>query len=554
MKRTVFFAIIFSTLIFGISAAERMRIAIFDFQNPCGIENYEAEQISEIVRTEIMVTEAFTVLEKSQVDKLFGETGFQLSGLVSEENIVELGNIIEADYVIDGSIGVIGGAITLTARLISLQSGENVFSSKLITVKETIFTDLARFSKSLANKTVELTYGLTAENIENLIRMRSYETAFRKLQLYKEKYGESEETATLEKEINRGIADEFFRKARFSLKQGYYNQAVSYTEQMFRFVPESTAYENFFKKLERARNRKERQARRDCIREVKQLINKGYLETAEKKLDDYLLLYGIDARDESINALYTQIRESLAEEQYILSKSLLNQKKFDPALDAIMKAAEIFPGKEKYIDLVGVIHNRIEKSTRKTYKKVNRPPFFSIGSRLPVLLQTSGGIRFFNDPYDEIAIEGVYPDFDFRLMILSELLDPFHLTYVVNTAFTFGNSAADGANVSYSTSFWSPTLAAGFGTAVTLAYVDFGLFADLYGGVLHRDTVRTVFGAREELSSLSFICGPGINVWTSWYFATPFQIFLRYRASWLVLFKYRTTANHSLSIGMGVNL
>ena len=553
MRKTAIFVLLLLSLQSILYARDRLRIAILDFEYPYGIEAYEAEQISEIIRTGIIVTGTFNVLEKTQVDKLFKESGFQLTGLVRDESVVTIGEILEADYLVVGSIGRVEGLITVTARLVSVETGENLYSEKLITTGETIFSDLDQFSKALANQTVESTYGVTLENIRQLVRMRNYEAAFQKLQVFRENYPGRDEVEQLEEQIYAGFAEDLYKKARFALRQGYYKQAASYTEQMFRYDPDKSGFRRFKEKLETVQQREEKKEKAELLREVRGLINKHYLDAAKEMLDEYVQIYGVTARDDKMNTLYTRINEEKAEEHYVRSKRLLQQKNYERAIEEIQKALERRPEHTRYINHLKQVHNRKNRSEVRTYKSIHKPPFFSIGFRYPFLIQASSSLMFYDDPYDELYIEGVFPSFDLEARIFSRFVDPIQLNYIFKASFSFGDSEREEENFSYRTSFLSPTISAGFGAAGTLAYVDLGLYVDIYGGVLHRETVRTVFGREETEDNLSFIFGPGINAWASWYISGPFQLFFRYRVSWLFVPEYRATTNHTLSLGAGVN-
>jgi TolB-like protein len=102
-------------------------IAVNDFAAE-GIQPSEARIISERLRSELLKSGVFRVLERGEMENILKEQGFQLSGSCTDKNcLVEVGQLLGVQHMVAGSIGKIGSLYTITARMIDIRSGEILF-------------------------------------------------------------------------------------------------------------------------------------------------------------------------------------------------------------------------------------------------------------------------------------------------------------------------------------------------------------------------------------------------------------------------------------------
>lgn len=101
------------------------RIAILDLQGE-GINQTEARTLTGRLRSKLVNTNTFHVLEREQMDEILGEQGFQQSGCVSDECLVEIGRLVGVEQMVGGTIGKIGSTYTLDLRIIEVQTGRIV--------------------------------------------------------------------------------------------------------------------------------------------------------------------------------------------------------------------------------------------------------------------------------------------------------------------------------------------------------------------------------------------------------------------------------------------
>lgn len=98
------------------------RIAVLDLRGD-GVSDSEARTLTDRLRSRLVNTGAFIVLEREQMDEILNEQGFQQSGCVSDECLVEIGRMVGVQEMVGGSIGKIGSTYTLDLRIIDVQSG-----------------------------------------------------------------------------------------------------------------------------------------------------------------------------------------------------------------------------------------------------------------------------------------------------------------------------------------------------------------------------------------------------------------------------------------------
>ena len=103
-------------------AQNKMNLAVMDLDAE-GISASENRIISSRLRTELIETQKFTVVEREKVEEILKEQGFQLSGCTSNECAVQAGKLIGVKYMVVGSIGKIGGIFTINIRLINVETG-----------------------------------------------------------------------------------------------------------------------------------------------------------------------------------------------------------------------------------------------------------------------------------------------------------------------------------------------------------------------------------------------------------------------------------------------
>jgi hypothetical protein len=111
-------------VIVSISQAQNsnLTIAVIDL-DPTGISNNEAQFLSNRLRTELFETGKFQIVEREKMNTVLKEQGFQQSGCTTVECAIEIGQLLNVNVMVAGSIGKIEEIYSLSIRMIDVQTG-----------------------------------------------------------------------------------------------------------------------------------------------------------------------------------------------------------------------------------------------------------------------------------------------------------------------------------------------------------------------------------------------------------------------------------------------
>ena len=97
-------------------------VAVLDFKAN-GVADYEAETLTERLRSEIAKTEAYRLVDRKLLDKIMQEQALQQSGCTTDECAAEVGELLGVQFMINGSIGKLGNTFTIDIKLVSVTTG-----------------------------------------------------------------------------------------------------------------------------------------------------------------------------------------------------------------------------------------------------------------------------------------------------------------------------------------------------------------------------------------------------------------------------------------------
>ena len=106
----------------SIAQDKRPSVAVLDFDAK-GIPIYEAETLTERLRSEIANTNAVRLTDRKLLEKILQEQGLQQSGCTTDECAAEVGQLLGAQFIISGSIGKLGSSFTIDTKMVSVTTG-----------------------------------------------------------------------------------------------------------------------------------------------------------------------------------------------------------------------------------------------------------------------------------------------------------------------------------------------------------------------------------------------------------------------------------------------
>lgn len=134
-----------------LSAAEKMQIAVLDLI-PKNTSKILSNAATDIIRSEMVKTGIFTIVERSQMDEILKEQGFQQSGCTDQSCAVQVGKLLSAKKILLGEINKIKDVFIITARIVDIEKGVSEFSANEKAESEEV---LDKACKNLTDKLIQ---------------------------------------------------------------------------------------------------------------------------------------------------------------------------------------------------------------------------------------------------------------------------------------------------------------------------------------------------------------------------------------------------------------
>ena len=103
-------------------AQEPRTMAVLDFDS-FGISKQETQVLAGRLRSHLVESGVFYVIERGQMMAILEEQDFQMTGCTTDECAVEVGQLLGAELMLAGSIGKIGDTYTIDVRVIDIETG-----------------------------------------------------------------------------------------------------------------------------------------------------------------------------------------------------------------------------------------------------------------------------------------------------------------------------------------------------------------------------------------------------------------------------------------------
>jgi curli biogenesis system outer membrane secretion channel CsgG len=97
-------------------------IAVIDFTAK-DVSTSVALSVSELIRTELINSGKYTVIERSQMKEILKEQGFQQTGCTDVSCAVEIGKLLSAKKMLVGSVIKLGTKLIISGRVVDVERG-----------------------------------------------------------------------------------------------------------------------------------------------------------------------------------------------------------------------------------------------------------------------------------------------------------------------------------------------------------------------------------------------------------------------------------------------
>jgi len=127
-------------------------IAVIDFE-PKGLSRQDALRVSEWLRTELINTNQFRVIERSAMNAILKEQAFAMTGCTDTSCAVQVGKLLSARKMLVGSVEYWNNKVIINGRIIDVEKGVAEFAHRetVNSIKE-LDTGATSFAKNLARR------------------------------------------------------------------------------------------------------------------------------------------------------------------------------------------------------------------------------------------------------------------------------------------------------------------------------------------------------------------------------------------------------------------
>ncbi|OIO75355.1 MAG: hypothetical protein AUJ85_03285 [Elusimicrobia bacterium CG1_02_37_114] len=107
---------------------EKINIAVADFSGQ-NVSAADASIVAGFLRTELVNTGAFNVMDRANMEMVLAEQKFQLSGCTSEECAVKMGKLLNVQHMMVGSLSKLLDTYYITVNVVDVETGKILKSS-----------------------------------------------------------------------------------------------------------------------------------------------------------------------------------------------------------------------------------------------------------------------------------------------------------------------------------------------------------------------------------------------------------------------------------------
>ena len=559
----------------------RIKIAVMELQALSGYEQGEAAQLTELLKADLINNTRFFVVEQ---DALQAGAAERFAGCTEIDCALEIGRLLETEYVLVGTVGKIGGDTAFSISLVNVLSEERVLAEDYVVAGDRVIDEIHAIARQVTNSAVLITR-VDIDDIKGYIRREQFDKAKRYLNFYIEKNGRGEdEVKQLETVINKRLSEIRYRQAREMLDNYLFAEAKTLIEEALLLDPDNLMYIDLKEQIEVEESAQTEMDRAQLIGEIEK-----YLEQKDYKTANTLMLILVrQYPDEgpTVIRLKNEITTGItAAEKYETAKRALDNKEFEKARTAINYSIQLKPEEKKYTDFVEELDaeeaeynasRAVWEEYRTELKRIDPLYLFVVKKEVSSFFNvtiTANTVSYREGTTLETA-RYAFPGIE--LSFLYHVWEPFPLPFDFSDIYltVFGTigfgrfadetiSSVDSpahpvsyAAVDENTLFYT-NLNGGAGlTAVIFAYY-LGLGMEVSTGILSENTVREIAVLEEQRTyrETYYTLGIGFDIWFGWHATETLELFSKVRFSyplWLgighTLEKIRCS---QFSIGLG---
>lgn len=113
------------------SEVAKPRVAVLEFQN-MKADDSERAAATEQLRNELVNLKVYTVLDRAQTESVLGELAFQQGGFTDPSQVIEVGKLLNVEYIVTGRLTRLPNAYQVSAQIIRIATAEIIRSEVVI--------------------------------------------------------------------------------------------------------------------------------------------------------------------------------------------------------------------------------------------------------------------------------------------------------------------------------------------------------------------------------------------------------------------------------------
>ncbi|MBN1899326.1 MAG: hypothetical protein JW827_11160 [Spirochaetes bacterium] len=136
-------------------AEDLPRVAVLDMEAKGDITQEEAEAVSDFLRTDLVETEKFTVIERSRIQDILKEQQLSLTGITDPAKATKIGKVLNCRYVVVGTLSKLGAKYFLNVRVVNVETAKTTIGKRESTPT---LEELSEVSRSVAAQLAGIKY------------------------------------------------------------------------------------------------------------------------------------------------------------------------------------------------------------------------------------------------------------------------------------------------------------------------------------------------------------------------------------------------------------
>ncbi|MEW6557857.1 MAG: hypothetical protein AB1349_10970 [Elusimicrobiota bacterium] len=117
-------------LVFKRDDTGKINFAVVDLRAISPVATSDAVFLSTFFRKEILKNEQFNLLDRNNMDRILAEQGFQQTGCTTSECIVQIGKLLNMNYILTGDFGKLGDKYLVTVQITEIESGKIIYTDR----------------------------------------------------------------------------------------------------------------------------------------------------------------------------------------------------------------------------------------------------------------------------------------------------------------------------------------------------------------------------------------------------------------------------------------